>query len=95
MKIDSTATLDFNRLGCSVAEDGTCGCLDVAGTLDLDGLVIVGENMASKKSGRGLTIATATAFTGQPATVSVAGESVSVGRGKVRIGAPGLMLLAR
>ena len=93
LKIDSTATLNMTRVGCSVASDGTCGCLETAGTLNLSGVTVVGENMENKKRG-GLTLARAAAFTGSPVgDPSLAGNAVSVSGGKLRIGAPGFFLI--
>ena len=96
LKIDSTATLNMTTLGCSVASDGTCGVLAVDGALDLSGVTVVGENMGNKPSNRGLTLATATTLTGMPGMDASLGDNrVSVGGGKLRVGAPGMMLIFR
>ena len=93
LKIDATASISFATLGCSVAADGTCGCLEVDGTLNLAGVTIVGENMENKKPSRGLTIVRASSISGRPATLFVSENAVSVVGGVLRIGAPGLMLM--
>lgn len=96
LKIDSTATLNMTTLGCSVASDGTCGVLAVDGALDLSGVTVIGENMGNKPSNRGLTLATATTLTGVPGMDASLGDNrVSVGGGKLRVGAPGMMLIFR
>ena len=93
LKINSTATLNFSKLGCCVAADGTCGCLEVAGTLDLAGVTVFGENMGNKQSNKGLTLATATTFAGAPGIDASLGDNrVSVGGGKLRVGAPGCII---
>ena len=92
LKIDSSATLNLSTLGCCVASDGTCGCLEVTGPLDLSGVTVVGEGMENKNR-RGLTLARATAFVGTPtADVSLAGNGISVSSGTLRIGAPGVII---
>ena len=92
LKIDSSATLNLSTLGCCVASDSTCGCLEVTGPLDLSGVTVVGEGMENKNR-RGLTLARATAFVGTPtADVSLAGNGISVSSGTLRIGAPGVII---
>ncbi len=93
LKIDSTATLNLSKIGCSVATDSTCGCLEVAGTLDLAGVTVFGENMGNKQPNRGLTLATATTLTGVPGTdVSLGDNRASVVGEKLRVGAPGCII---
>ena len=95
LKIDSTASLNMTTLGCCVAPDGTCGCLEETGTLDLAGVTVVGEGMANKGR-KGLTLVRATAFSGSPtADASLAGNGVSFGSGTLRIGAPGIIIILR
>ena len=92
LKIDSTATLNMTTLGCCVASDGSCGCLEVAGTQNLAGVTVVGEGMENKTY-RGITLVKATAFTGSPtADASLAGNGISFGGGTLRIGAPGFII---
>ena len=94
LKIDSTATLNFTKLGCYVSSVGTCGVLAADGALDLSGVTVVGENMGSKPSTRGLTLATAATLTGAPGVDASLGDNrVSVGGGKLRVGAPGVVLM--
>ena len=92
LKIDSTATLNMTTLGCCIASDGTGGCLEVAGAQSLAGVTVVGEGMANKTY-RGITLVKATTFTGSPtADSSLAGNGISVSGGKLRIGAPGVII---
>ncbi len=95
LKIDATASLSLSTLGCAVAADGTCGCLEVDGTLDLSGVTVVGEGLEYKPEGKGLTLVRAGAITGSPATVSIADNGVGVRGGVLCIGAPGLIIFVR
>ncbi|MBR3221479.1 MAG: hypothetical protein IKF72_04535 [Kiritimatiellae bacterium] len=92
LTIDSTATLSLTKLGCCVASDGTCGCLEVAGTQNLAGVTVVGEGMENKTH-RGLTLVKASAIVGAPAAdASLAGNCISLVRGTLRVGAPGFII---
>ena len=92
LTIDSTATLSLTKLGCCVASDGTSGCLDVSGTLSLEGVTVVGEGMANKTR-RGITLVKASAIVGSPAAdASLAGNGISLVRGTLRVGAPGFII---
>lgn len=92
LKIDSTATLSMTTLGCCVASDGSYGCLEVAGSMDLAGVTVVGEGMENKTH-RGITLVRAAAFIGSPtADASLAGNGISFGCGTLRIGAPGFII---
>ena len=96
LKIDATAALSFSRLGCHVASDGRCGCLEISGSLDLTGVTIVGEGMENKIRNRGLTIVEAAVLVGTPVgDDSLTGNGITVSNGKLRIGAPGLKLIFR
>ena len=95
LKIDSTATLNMATLGCCIASDGTCGCLEVAGAQSLAGVTVVGEGMENKGS-KGLTLVKASAITGSPTRdASLAGNGISVSGGKLRIGAPDFIISYR
>ncbi len=95
LKIDATASFSLSTLGCAVAADGTCGCLEVDGTLDLSGVTVVGEGLEYKPEGKGLTLVRAGAIIGSPATVSIADNGVGVRGGVLCIGAPGLIIFVR
>jgi len=96
LKIDSTATLNLSTLGCSVAEGGLCGCLEVAGTQNLAGVTVVGEGMENKVSKRGLTLVRAASLVGSPtADASLLHNNISVSGGSLRIGAPPFILIVR
>ena len=96
LKIDSTATLNLSTLGCSVAEGGSCGCLEVAGTQNLAGVTVVGEGMENKVPKRGLTLVRAASLVGSPtADASLLHNKISVVGGSLRIGAPPFILIVR
>ena len=96
LKIDSTATLNFSTLGCFVNADGTCGCLEIAGTLSLAGVTIVGESMENKIQNRGLTLVRAASLVGSPTVdASLLDNNVTVSGGALRIGAPAFIIIVR
>ncbi len=95
LKIDATAAISFASIGCSVADNGTCGCLLVDGAVDLAGVTVVGENLENKREGRGLTIVRASAISGRPATAMVAELRVSTTQNTLTIGASGTVILVQ
>ena len=95
LKIDATAALNMTTLGCRIASDGACGCLEVAGTQNLSGVTIVGEGMENRPK-RGVKIVRASAISGVPAGDASLSESrISVRGGTLRVGEPGLTVHIR
>ena len=96
LKIDSTAILGLATLGCSVAKDGTCGRVEAAGAIDLEGVAIVGEGMENVKDDcRGLTLVQAAAINGKPATTRVGKLTVALSGGDLALCKMGFVILVR
>ena len=93
LKIDASASISLSSIGCAVNGDGTCGCLEVDGTLDLEGVTVVGENLESKS--KGLVVVRAASITGKPVTTRVDGMAVSSDGGRLAIGLSPLIFIIR
>ncbi|MBO7166381.1 MAG: hypothetical protein J6V88_02520, partial [Kiritimatiellae bacterium] len=94
LSIDSTASITLSKIGCFISEDGSCGKLEVAGSLDISGVEIVSENM-DKKSDKPLTLVKAARLIGSPSMSSVDGVRVSVIDSSLRLGIKGLTIMVR
>jgi autotransporter-associated beta strand protein len=95
LKIDATASVALSAIGCRVGPQGTCGLLDVDGTLDISGVRLLGENLAGRNADRGLTLVRARALTGRPATLRVWDLGVTVDGARLRLGVPGTTIILR